>query len=87
MRFIAPATEESMKRFLVSLAATCAFGGSALADAPTLTIHTYDSFTSEWGPGAAVTTAFEAECGCRVEWVTVEDAGVLLSRLRLEGDG
>lgn len=76
-----------MKRILMSLAAIFAFGGPALAGASTLTIYTYDSFTSEWGPGAAVAAAFEAECGCRVEWVSVEDAGVLLSRLRLEGDG
>jgi len=58
----------------------------AYAETPTLTIYTYDSFTSEWGPGPAVTLAFEAACACRIDWVGVEDAGLLLTRLRLEGE-
>jgi len=58
---------------------------SASAATPTLTIYTYDSFTAEWGPGPAVTKAFEASCACKVEWVAVEDGAALLSRLQLEG--
>lgn len=57
----------------------------AVADMPTLTIYTYSSFTSEWGPGPAVATAFEATCGCKIEWVAVEDGAALLGRLQLEG--
>ncbi len=51
----------------------------------TLTIYTYDSFTAEWGPGPAIERAFEAECGCEVEFVAVADGVALLNRLRLEG--
>ncbi len=51
-----------------------------------LTIYTYDSFTAEWGPGPIVEKAFEAECGCEVDFVSVADGVALLNRLRLEGD-
>jgi thiamine transport system substrate-binding protein len=59
---------------------------TAPAAGETLTVYTYDSFTSDWGPGPAIQTAFEAQCGCDLEWVAVDDAALLLSRLRLEGD-
>ncbi len=55
------------------------------ARAETLTIYTYDSFVSEWGPGPAIEEAFEARCACEIEWTAVDDAALLLSRLRLEG--
>ena len=51
-----------------------------------MTVYTYASFVSEWGPGPAVEAAFEAECGCDLEFVGVEDGVALLSRLRLEGE-
>ena len=50
-----------------------------------LTVYTYSSFVSDWGPGPAVKKAFEAECACKLNFVAVEDGVVLLSRLRLEG--
>jgi len=52
-----------------------------------LTVYTYESFTAEWGPGPVVETAFEAECGCDLEFVSVADGVALLNRLRLEGEG
>ena len=52
---------------------------------PTLTIYTYDSFTSKWGPGPKVKTAFEKDCQCNVNYVALEDGVSLLSRLKLEG--
>jgi len=51
----------------------------------TLTIYTYESFVSEWGPGPKVEKAFEAVCGCDLKWVGVEDGVALLNRIRLEG--
>jgi thiamine transport system substrate-binding protein len=50
-----------------------------------LTVYTYGSFVSEWGPGPAIEKTFEAQCECDLVWVAVEDAAALLSRLRLEG--
>ena len=55
------------------------------AQAETLTIYTYDSFVSDWGPGPAVAEAFEAQCGCSVEFVGAGDGAELLARIRLEG--
>jgi len=37
---------------------------SLAADKPVLTIYTYDSFASEWGPGPLIEKAFEAQCSC-----------------------
>ena len=51
----------------------------------TLTVYTYESFTAEWGPGPQVEKAFEAECGCDVEFVSVADGVALLNRVKLEG--
>ncbi|GHD18594.1 thiamine ABC transporter substrate binding subunit [Tianweitania populi] len=50
-----------------------------------LTVYTYDSFTSEWGPGPIVEKAFEAECKCDVKFVSVADGVALLNRVKLEG--
>jgi len=55
------------------------------AASPTLTVYTYDSFTSDWGPGPQVKRAFEKECNCRLEMVGLEDGVSMLNRLRLEG--
>lgn len=52
----------------------------------TLTVYTYESFTTEWGPGPAVEEAFEAECDCDLEFVSVADGVALLNRVRLEGE-
>ncbi len=59
--------------------------GAAQAAAPTLVVYTYDSFTSDWGPGPQVKKAFEAECGCVLDLVGLEDGVSLLNRLKLEG--
>lgn len=56
-----------------------------LAAKPTLTVYTYDSFTSDWGPGPKVKAAFEKRCECTLELVGLEDGVSLLNRLKLEG--
>jgi thiamine transport system substrate-binding protein len=55
------------------------------ADTPVLTIYTYDSFASEWGPGPAIEKAFEAECGCDVNFVALDSSIGILGRVQLEG--
>lgn len=60
-------------------------GLAAWADTPTLTVYTYDSFASEWGPGPAIEKGFEEGCGCDLRFVTAGDGAALLSRLQLEG--
>lgn len=57
----------------------------AQEERPTLTVYTYGSFAGEYGPGATIKARFEEVCGCTLEWVTTDDAGTLLARLKLEG--
>ena len=52
---------------------------------PTLTVYTYSSFSGKYGPGKAVKDRFEAQCGCTLTYVSTDDAGSLLARLKLEG--
>jgi len=52
---------------------------------PNLVVYTYDSFTSDWGPGPGVKTAFEANCSCSLELVGLSDGVAMLNRLKLEG--
>lgn len=73
-----------MRSFLLSLVFLTVAGVPAAAK-DKLTIYTYESFTAEWGPGPQVETAFEAECGCDLEFVAAADGAVLLNRVRLEG--
>lgn len=62
---------------------TLALGAStAVAETQTLTVYAPDYFGSEWGPGPAIKTAFEASCGCEIDFVT----GDVLPRLLLEGE-
>lgn len=61
------------------------FAGAACAQTPVLTVYTYDSFVPDWGAGPAIEVAFEATCGCDLQWVGTGDGASMLARLRLEG--
>ena len=54
-------------------------------DKPVLTVMTYDSFVSDWGPGPAIEEAFEATCECDLNFVGAGDGAALLARIKLEG--
>ena len=69
----------------LTFAACVVTAGTALADTPELTVYTYDSFVSDWGPGPAVEAAFEETCGCDLKLVGAGDGAALLSRIKLEG--
>lgn len=58
---------------------------AAAAQQPVLTVMTYNSFTSDWGPGPQLEPLFEAECRCDLRFTAPGDAAAMLSRLRLEG--
>jgi thiamine transport system substrate-binding protein len=73
-----------MKKLALSLALLTSLSLSADAK-DTLTIYTYDSFVSEWGPGSKIKTTFEKDCDCAVEWIAVTDGVAMLNRLKLEG--
>ena len=70
----------------LSLAAfLCCLALPAAAETPVLTVLTYDSFATEWGPGPAVEKDFESRCSCDLKFVTGGDGAALLARLQLEG--
>lgn len=76
-----------MKKILLIsfLALIFAFNTSASAKKSELTIYTYNSFISKWGPGLKIKSAFEENCNCVVKYVGLEDGVSLLTRLKLEG--
>ncbi|MFT6024599.1 MAG: thiamine transport system substrate-binding protein [Ascidiaceihabitans sp.] len=69
----------------LTLAAGVLTATSALAETPELTVYTYDSFVSDWGPGPAVEAAFEEICACDLKLVGAGDGAALLARIKLEG--
>jgi thiamine transport system substrate-binding protein len=78
----------SLKK-LVTISALALVASSANAVAtekPTLTIYTYDSFASDWGPGPGIKKGYEAICGCTVEFVGADSSIGALRKAQLEGD-
>ena len=73
------------RTFIFTLLVFSLFSISHATVKPTLNVYTYSSFTSEWGPGPKVKTAFEKICNCDLNYVALEDGVSLLSRLKLEG--
>ena len=70
---------------LAGLALALLFSAGLQAAKPNLVVYTYDSFTSDWGPGPQVKEAFEARCDCTLELVGLSDGVAMLNRLKLEG--
>lgn len=58
---------------------------SSAQEAKSLTVYTYESFISKWGPGPKVKAAFEKTCDCTINFIGVSDGVALLTRLKLEG--
>ncbi len=78
-----------MKRLILcfalvaALLAGCISGGGGDTE---LTIYTYDSFVSEWGPGPVVIPLFEETYGVTVNVVSLGSSGDMLSRAIIERD-
>ena len=51
----------------------------------TLTIYTYDSFITEWGPGPAIKENFEKKCDCEINFIGLDSSIGILGRLQIEG--
>ncbi|MBO0143823.1 thiamine ABC transporter substrate binding subunit [Agrobacterium sp. Ap1] len=73
--------------FLLAATAMLFTPFAAEAQDKTLTVYTYESFTSDWGPGPKIKAEFEKTCACTVNFVGVADGVALLTRLKLEGTG
>lgn len=70
----------------LAFAAASIIGAQAAAETPVLTVYTYDSFVSDWGPGPVIEKAFEETCNCDLQFVGTGDGAALLARLKLEGE-
>ncbi len=70
---------------LTTFAAAMLAASTAYAETPILTVYTYDSFVSSWGPGPAIEAAFEETCACDLQFIGTGDGAELLARIRLEG--
>ena len=71
-----------MKKILLFLCLIISFNTFAKQ---TLTVYTYDSFVSEWGPGPQIKEKFETLCNCELNFVAVDSAASMLSKIILEG--
>lgn len=79
-----------MFRSIMMFVSVCALAFSfifpAIAkDKPQLTVYSYSSFLSQWGPGEKIKQDFEAQCDCQVNIVSIGDGVTIINRLRLEG--
>jgi len=74
-----------MRYSILGVGLLLAAGAAWAEDKPVLTVMTYDSFVSDWGPGPQVEAAFEETCGCDLNFVSAGDGAALLARLKLEG--
>ena len=59
---------------------------TTLVKAEKLTIYTYDSFVSEWGPGPIIEKKFEETYQTDLNLVAVDSAATLLNKVILEGE-
>lgn len=72
-----------MKFVLSSLALLSA---TALANQSTLTVYTYSSFASKYGPAAKLEQNFEKVCDCDLQFMPFDDSVTMFNRVRLEGE-
>ena len=75
--------EEKMR--LVIIISLISFFSSSLR-AEKLTVYTYDSFVSEWGPGPIVEKIFEDKYEIDLQFIAVDSAATLLNKIILEGE-
>jgi thiamine transport system substrate-binding protein len=80
--------EEKMKKskiLITSLLSLICYLNIALSENNELVIYTYDSFSSEWGPGPAIESKFEESCECDIQFVSTSSAATLMTKILLEG--
>ena len=68
-------------KYLIFIAAILITPFALAENKSVLTVYAPDYFTSEWGPGPSIETAFEEICDCDLKF----SAGDILPRLVLEG--
>ncbi|MCT8761953.1 thiamine ABC transporter substrate binding subunit [Glaesserella parasuis] len=73
-----------MKFKFFTLSALTLTTATVYAEQPTLTVYTYDSFASKWGPAAELEPLFEKQCQCDLKFMPFEDGVTMFNRIRLE---
>ena len=63
----------------------CLFWTTDIYAKQILTIYTYDSFVSEWGPGPIIEQKYEQKFKQDIKFVSVDSAATLLTKIILEG--
>ena len=75
-----------MKKIYITTILLIFINFSAYSNATnTLTIYTYDSFVSEWGPGPIIKKRFEEKYNTNINFVALDSAATLLNKVILEG--
>ena len=64
----------------IILPSTAFAGGKTDNAEKTVVVYTYDSFASEWGPGAEIAKRFKEKTGYTVNYIICEDSGSVLSK-------
>lgn len=62
-----------------------AIESTEVAKEQSLTIYSYDSFASEWGPGPTLIPLFEEKTGIKINLVSCGDAGEMIAKVLSEG--
>ena len=75
--------EEKM-RLVIIITLIYIFSSSLRAEK--LTVYTYDSFVSEWGPGPIVEKIFEDKYKIDLQFIAVDSAATILNKIILEGE-
>ena len=68
----------------IILPSTAFAGGKQDTAEKIVVVYTYDSFASEWGPGAEIAKRFKEQTGYTVNYVICEDSGSVLSKAMAE---
>ena len=71
-----------MKKILIFLTVLLC---TNISNANKLTVYTYDSFVSEWGPGPIIEKKFEEMHNVDLQLIPVDSAATLLNKIILEG--
>ena len=75
-----------MKKIYLLISIFFLFSFNVTADtSKSLTIYTYDSFISEWGPGPIIKESFQKKFDIHLDFISVDSAATLLTKIILEG--
>lgn len=66
--------------FMALCLLSCSKKNSDTTVSKEVTVYTYDSFISEWGPGPEIARLFEEKTGIKVNWVDCGDGAQILSK-------